>query len=218
MNDMKRISIVTGHYGSGKTNISVNMALNLAKSGKKVTIVDLDIVNPYFRTADFKDMLMKNNVNVITPVYANTNLDIPALPAQINSIFDNKDSYVVIDVGGDDAGAIALGRYANSILKEDYDMYYVINKYRFQTKDENETVELLSEIESCARLKATKLINNSNLGQETTYKTVLDSLDYVNNVSKITNLPVAFTCIKEDINKNEDDFISVEIFIKPFYC
>lgn len=215
---MKRISIVTGHYGSGKTNISVNMALNLVKSGKKVTIVDLDIVNPYFRTADFKDMLIKNNVNVITPVYANTNLDIPALPAQINSIFDSKDSYVVIDVGGDDAGAIALGRYSNNISKEDYDMYYVINKYRFQTKDENETVELLSEIESCARLKATKLINNSNLGEETTYQTVFNSLDYVEKVSNITKLPVAFTCIKEDINENKDDFISVEIFIKPFYC
>lgn len=217
MKNVKRISIITGHYGSGKTNISVNMALKLAKEGKKVTIVDLDIVNPYFRTADFKEMLERNGVKVITPTYANTNLDIPALPAQVNSVFDNKDSYVVIDVGGDDAGAIALGRYANTIAREDYDMYYVINEYRFQTKDAKETVELLKEIEACARVKATKLINNSNLGEETTLEKVEHSLSFAKQVSELTKLPLAFTCIRNDIKQNDNNFEPVEVLVKPFY-
>lgn len=218
MNKLKRISVVAGHYGSGKTNISVNMALKLARQGEKVTIVDLDIVNPYFRTADFKELLENENIHVITPTYANTNLDIPALPAEVNSVFDQKDAYVIIDVGGDDAGAIALGRYARFIAAEDYDMYYVINENRYQTKSPNEAVELLQEIEYCAKVKATKLINNSNLGSETTIDTVMRSNTFANKVSELTGLPIAFTCINQEIDKKESNLEPVEIFVKPFYA
>ncbi|MEG2429922.1 MAG: P-loop NTPase, partial [Oscillospiraceae bacterium] len=131
LTNFKRISIITGHYGSGKTNVAVNLALQLKEQHEKVTIVDLDIVNPYFRTSDFTQMLSEKGIKVIAPVYANTNLDIPALPPSINSIFDNKDSFVIVDVGGDDAGAIALGQFSNRIKNSEYDMYYVINECRF---------------------------------------------------------------------------------------
>ncbi len=215
--NLKRISIITGHYGSGKTNIAVNMALDLKKSGKDVTIVDLDIVNPYFRTADFQEMLQENGIKVITPTFANTNLDIPSLPASINAVFNDADNYVIIDVGGDDAGGIALGRYANAIKKSDYDLFYVINERRFLTKEPSEAVELLSEIEAVARVKATKLINNTNLGEKTTLDTVVDSLDFAKKVSEETKLPLAFSCINKDLDKKEYDFYPVTIFVKAIW-
>lgn len=213
----KNISIITGHYGSGKTNIAVNLALDIKKSGKNVTIVDLDIVNPYFRTADFKQLLQDHGIKTIIPTYANTNLDIPALPASINAVFNNNDDYIIIDVGGDDAGAIALGRYSNEIKKHDYDLYYVINKYRYLTKNADEAKEILSEIESVSNIKATKIINNSNLGEETTLETVTNSFDFAKEVSEKSELPIAFTCLKKDIDKKDNDFYSVDIFVKTVW-
>ncbi|WMJ22783.1 P-loop NTPase [Paludicola sp. MB14-C6] len=222
MEQLKRISIITGHYGSGKTNVAVNLALKLHKSGKKVIIVDLDIVNPYFRTADFKELLEAQGIQVITPTFANTNLDIPALPAQINTIFDQQDSYIVIDVGGDDAGAIALGRYAHEIIKQDYDMFYVINERRYQTRNPQDAIALLHDIEACARVKATKLINNTNLGALTTVQTLTDSFEFADKISELTKLPIAFSCFNEaclnqEIDKQGDFILPVEIFVKPFY-
>lgn len=222
LDQIKRFSIITGHYGSGKTNITINMALKLRQKypQKKITVVDLDIVNPYFRTADFIDILENNSIRVITPTFANTNLDTPILPAEINSVFDNSDGYVLIDVGGDDAGAIALGRYSKQILNEDYDMYYVINKRRYQTKDAETASGLLADIEYCARIKATKIINNTNLGTETTLDMVVDSTEFADEICKQLELPLSFTAIRNDIDAKAMqgyEFEPVEIYIKPFY-
>lgn len=193
---MKKVTIITGHYGCGKTNISVNLALSAAKSGKKVTVVDLDIVNPYFRTADFADLFSDCNINLITPMYANSNLDIPAISFDIERLTLDE-GYLIIDVGGDDSGSAALGRYKSvfdRLCKSgDIDMLYVINKYRLMTKAPDEAVELMREIEYTARFKHTGIINNSNLGVETNIQTVLNSLDYADEVSKQTGLPVVFT-------------------------
>ena len=142
---------VTGHYGSGKTNFSINLAISIAKNGTSVTIVDLDIVNPYFRTADFSDLLDMQGIHVIVPEYANTNLDIPVLPASVDAAIAQKDGVVILDVGGDDAGAIALGRYAARIRDAGYDLLYVINENRYLTKTPEEAVSLLREIEQASR-------------------------------------------------------------------
>lgn len=217
--NLKRISIITGHYGSGKTNIAVNMAIDLRKEGKIVTLVDLDIVNPYFRSADFTEMLTDLGIRVIAPTFANTNIDMPALPASINPVFnDNGDNdFVIIDVGGDDAGAIALGRYSNEIKSSDYDLYYVINERRYLTKDAIDASELLVDIETVSRVKATKLINNTNLGEETTPKIITDSLNFANSVSEKTGLPIAFTCVKNDVLTDVAEVYPVEIFVKTIW-
>ena len=125
---MIKIIIITGHYGCGKTNIAVNIALKLAEKGEKVTVVDLDIVNPYFRTADFGELFGSRGIELAVPMYANSNLDIPALSFDLGAII-NGGGYTVIDVGGDPEGAVALGRYGD-ILKNRSDaaLYYVINK------------------------------------------------------------------------------------------
>lgn len=220
---MKKVTIITGHYGSGKTNICANLALDLASHGEKVTVVDLDIVNPYFRTADFGDLFEKNNITLISSIYANSNLDIPAISFDVERLC-REDGYVLIDVGGDDAGATALGRY-KEVFDELYsqgeiDMLYVINCCRYLTKTPEEALTLMSEIEFTARFKHTGIINNSNLGNETTVDIALSSLDFQNEVSKVSNLPVLFTSICKgcEIPQIEGiNFKPIEVYVKPIW-
>ena len=126
---MKRINIITGHYGSGKTNLSVNLALKAAEQGKSVAVVDLDLVNPYFRTADFRNLFEEKGIKLIAPDFANTNLDVPSVQFDVEQLASSEDC-LIIDVGGDDAGAAALGRYSGALLnmQEDFDMFYEIGR------------------------------------------------------------------------------------------
>ncbi len=127
---MKRVTLFAGHYGSGKTNIAVNYALWLKQQGKDVIIADMDIVNPYFRTKDSIDVLENNGIELISPEFANSNVDLPALPQEMYRVVQDKSKYAVLDIGGDDRGAYALGRYTPSILEEnDYEMVFVANFY-----------------------------------------------------------------------------------------
>lgn len=210
----KHIIAVTGHYGSGKTNFSVNLAIAAAKSGVPVTVIDLDIVNPYFRTADFSELLKENGISVITPVYANSNLDIPVLPASVDAALSQADRVVILDVGGDDAGAIALGRYAARIRNMDYDLLYVINESRYLTKTAEEAVSLLREIEGAARLQATGIVNNTNLGAETTANTVRKSAPFAEKVCGLTELPLRYTCIPEELSEENGGFFAVKRLVK----
>ena len=196
----KRITLIAGHYGSGKTNIAVNMAFDLKKQHNNVAIADLDIVNPYFRTKDSNDELNEAGIRLICSEYANTNVDIPALPQDMYSIIDDKSIKAVVDIGGDDRGAYALGRYAPGILEEnDYDMLFVINYYRPLTRSKEDVIEVMHEIEKAGGIKFTGIINNSNLGEETSKEDILNSLDYANEVSKAAGLPVVMTTAKEDV-------------------
>lgn len=196
----KRITLFCGHYGSGKTNIAVNAALKLSEEYKNIALADLDIVNPYFRTKDSSSVLSEKGIRLICSEYANTNVDIPALPAEIYTITDDKTLKSVVDIGGDDRGAYVLGRISEKIVSEnDYDMLMVINSYRPLTRDAQSTMEVLNEIETAAKIKFTGLINNSNLGEETTPEDVLASLEYAQSVSKATGLPVVATTVKEEL-------------------
>lgn len=217
---MKKITIITGHYGSGKTNVSVNLALDLARKGEKVTVVDLDIVNPYFRTADFGKLFEKNGVTLVSSMYANSNLDIPAISFDVERIA-TEDGYVIIDVGGDDAGATALGRYQEAFcrFKDKIDMLYVINCYRYMTRYPEEALELLYEIEQTARFSHTGIINNSNLGYMTTVDTITDSFDFAKKVSESAKLPIKFTTAPLDIKSPilDDKVRYVEVYVKPLW-
>lgn len=196
----KRHNIICGHYGSGKSNIAVNMAEELIKKQPKVSLLDIDIVNPYFRSADSRAELEEKGIRVICSEYANSNVDLPALPQEMYSIIDDKELVSVIDVGGDDRGALALGRLRSGILAEDdYQMIMVINKYRPLTRDAESTMEVLREIEEASQMRFTGLINNSNLGPDTDEKVVLDSLEYANEMSKLSGLTVVATAVYEDV-------------------
>lgn len=193
------------------------MALDLKKTGKDVTVIDLDIVNPYYRTADFSKLFEENNIQLIAPLFANTNLDMPSLTGNIDSMLYDKDPnhYFIVDVGGDEAGAVALGRYSKALLQLDHDMYYVINCYRYLTQNSSEATELLTEIESYSKLKATKLINNSNLGEITTKEDVAKSSEFAKQIAKLTALPLAFTTVNDevaDISK-QDKYDKVKLYV-----
>ena len=196
----KRITLLCGHYGSGKTNVALNMAYQISEKHNEVAIADLDIVNPYFRTKDSAEELEKKGIKLIVSEYAGTNVDIPALPAEMYSLTDNKSIKAVIDVGGDDRGAVALGRISPSIKEEnDYEMLLVINKFRPLTPDAESTVEVMREIEQAGGLKFTGIVNNSNLGELTTLEDVLESVEYANNVAKLTGLPIKCTTVKQEL-------------------
>ena len=187
----KRLTLFAGHYGSGKTNLAVNYALLLAKEGKKVCIADLDIVNPYFRTKDSAAVLEAAGIDLISPQYANTNVDLPALPAASYRLVQDMSTYGIMDIGGDDRGAYALGRFTPSIIEENnYRMVFVANCYRPLTRTAEDALEVMREIEAACGLRFTDIINNSNLGSETTPETVLNSVSYIEKLSRITGLPV----------------------------
>lgn len=191
------IVVVCGHFGSGKTNVSVALALALSRSGKKVTLVDLDIVNPYFRAADAEDLMNQNGIRCINPQYANTNVDVPSLGSEIKSIFveaTDPDHVTVIDVGGDN-GAAALGQYRAQLEQVGYDMLFVVNKYRPLTETPELAVEDLREIEYYARLRCTHIVNNSNIGSETTMEYVENSFDYSDEICRISGLNEAFVSV-----------------------
>ena len=196
--DHKRLTLFAGHYGSGKTNIAVNYALWLAGEGKRVCIADLDIVNPYFRTKDSQKDFENAGIRFISSQYANTNLDIPALPTELYSVTDDKSSYAIMDIGGDDRGALALGRYAPAIKEENnYEMLLVINKFRPLTPDAKSVIEVMREIEIAGKIPFTGIVNNSNLGKETTAEDILSSLSFADEVSSLTGLPVRFTSVAD---------------------
>ena len=199
---MKRITLILGHYGSGKTNIAVNLAVKYRQERTNVAIADLDIVNPYFRTKDSLDLLEEKGIRLIVSEYANSNVDIPALPQDMYAVTDDKSLTCILDIGGDDRGALVLGRLRPAILEEnDYEMLLVINMYRPLTADPASTVEVMREIEAAANMRCTGIINNSNLGRETTAETVLASLPYAEEVSRLTSLPIVMTTAEETVAK-----------------
>ena len=167
-----------------------------------MAIADLDIVNPYFRTKDSLDLLKEKGIRLIVSEYANSNVDIPALPQDMYAVTDDKSLTCILDIGGDDRGALVLGRLRPAILEEnDYEMLAVINMYRPLTSDPASTVEVLREIELAANMRVTGIINNSNLGRETTAETVLASVPYAEEVSRLTGLPIVMTTAEENVAK-----------------
>ncbi len=196
----KRITLFAGHYGSGKTNIAVNYAMHLKKQSLDVVIADLDIVNPYFRTKDSEIELQEKGIELLCSPYAGTNVDIPALPQSMYRAVQDKNIYAVMDIGGDDAGAIALGRFAPFINEENnYEMIFVANFFRPLCRTAEDAFEIMKEIEKASSVKFTAIINNSNLGDDTSAQDVLSTVNEVQKLSQISSLPIIMTTAKQDV-------------------
>ncbi len=207
--DIKPVTIVCGHYGTGKTNFSLNLALDAAQDGFDVTLVDLDIVNPYFRSSEYATTLERQGVGVISPVFAQagTSLDVPSLtgaiaPALNRAYFDARNGRglkkVIVDVGGDDAGATALSRFARDIANGPHDLLYVVNRYRNLTQTPDEALEVLREIETRCSLQVTGLVGNSHLKDETDQEVLLEGLRYTREISRLSGLPIG--CVTAPIS------------------
>lgn len=216
---LKRINIICGHYGSGKTNFSLNLASKLKKSGERVTIVDMDVVNPYFRTSDYRQELESLGIRVISPLAAGTTLDTPSISSEVCSALEQQDGYVIIDVGGDDVGATALGRFEKNIKSTDnFQCFYVINKYRKFISTPGEAVELMREIEVASKLEMGAIINNSHLANLTSTEDILSSIDYANEVCSLSKLPLFATTVPQNLSDKLEGKVPkiypVEIIVK----
>ncbi len=196
------------------------MAFDLKNQCDNVAVADLDIVNPYFRTKDSLEDFKERNIRLICSEYANSNLDIPALPQDMYAITDDRTLKVILDIGGDDRGALALGRLAPQINEENnFEMLMVINKFRPLTPDADSTIEVMREVEGAGGIRFTGLVNNSNLGEETTAEDVLKSMEYADSVSKMSGLPVVMTSVKEELydelNGKIPNLFSLKLQEKP---
>ena len=215
----KRFIVITGNYGSGKTELSLNLALHYAET-EKMTLVDLDIVNPYFRTGEKADMLRDAGVRVLMPTFAMTTVDIPALPAEIQSVFEVPSDRVLFDVGGDDTGAAALGRYYPSFMKERENtiVALVINCMRPLTMEEEDITDMARRIENRGRLRIDLLINNTNLADETTPEMIEKGEKTVLRCAEILGVPTVVTAGKPEILRHcrlQTPIMEMQRYMKP---
>lgn len=186
----KRINIFIGHFGSGKTEVAVNYALQMSKYKKDITVLDFDIVNPYFRAADARVLLNNNEISTIIPMYANSNVDIPALTGEVNKIFEDEKINAILDVGGDDLGAKAVSCYREKIMECDYDLFFVVNVNRPMTDTVDKIVEMYNEIIASAGIVPTALINNTHAMQYTTLDMIVEAQKMVEQAAEIIGIPV----------------------------
>lgn len=217
MLDEKRIRIITGHYGSGKTEFAVNYAFALASSGKKTAIVDLDIVNPYFRSREIEPEFDKKGIKVISSSIKGLAGDLPALSPEIFTAFQNKSYEVVFDVGGDKVGATALGRFHTYLDEEPYDMMIVINANRHQTSTVDDAIRYIRSIEEGSRQKATCIVNNTHLCGETTIDEILKGQELCEKVSKTLSLPLKYVAVERSLVDKMPKDIQGEIFPIDIY-
>lgn len=185
-----RLTLVTGHYGTGKTEFSVNLALALAEAGERTALADLDIVNPYFRSRERRELLEAAGVRLIATPQALADADVPALPAELHALLEDRTVRGVLDIGGDPSGARVLARYRPRIVKEDYRLLYVVNAARPEVRTAERSAEVLRAIETVTGLACTGLVNNTHLCGETTAEDIREGAALAEEVSRLTGVPI----------------------------
>ena len=186
-----RVSIITGHYGTGKTEFAVNLALALAaEKALPVMLADLDIVNPYFRSRERRALLEDSGVKLISSSQACADADVPSLPAELLTILENRDIRGVLDIGGDPVGARVLARFQPQIVREDYQMIYVLNANRPEVRRAEKAEAYLRGIEQTTGLTCTGIVNNTHLCNETTEEEIRKGAALAAALSGATGIPV----------------------------
>jgi hypothetical protein len=213
----KRIRIITGHYGSGKTEFAVNYVLGLAAAGHKTAIVDLDIVNPYFRSRQMEPLFNEKGIRVISSSIKGLAGDLPALSPEVNTVFHDKSYQAVLDVGGDKVGATALGRYHEPLDREPYDMLFVLNANRSLTHDLNGAIRYIREIETGSRQRVTALVNNTHLCGETTIEDIMRGQRLCEQVSEALELPIKYIVAQRELVSQLPQSLKGEVFPIDIY-
>lgn len=202
-NNTKRVNIITGHYGSGKTTFSVNYAMYLReKYNKEVFLADIDVVNPYFRSREHAKMLSEKGIKILGSYIKEIGSDLPAVSADVFSIFENKNILGIIDLGGNATGSLSFANFRKSVDKEETEIIFVLNANRFETATLEGALFHLNAIEYAINLKATAIVNNTHLMKETTFEDIKKGETLAKELSKIKNIPIKYTAITSDIIKN----------------
>ncbi len=214
----KRVTIVTGHYGSGKTEFSVNLAINLVKKNEKVSIADLDIVNTYFRTRERREFLESLGIHVCDSSVKTPALDLPAIPAEVMGIIQNKSAKAVLDIGGDAVGARVLARFTPLVEKTEHDLLFVINANRPETQTAEDVIEYIKAIEETSGLKVTGLVNTTHLLKDTSLEDVERGHKLAKSVYELTGIPIAYEVAIESVAAQvEDEEIKEKLFPIKMY-
>lgn len=209
---MKQYTVLLGNYGNGKTELALNMALNAAKGNKRVALVDMDIINPYFRSAEKQQLLQDHNIDLIASNYVNTNVDLPVIAAEVASVFTGQYDYVVFDVGGDVVGATALGAFHQQFaaVREYLNIYYVVNARRPFSNSVERVLTMFSQIQDAARVKIDGWINNTNLAIETTSQDIIDGQLLLEQLSAETGIPIVYTSGWSDLLQEAEKQIDLQ--------
>ena len=217
LND-KRIRVIIGHYGSGKTEFAVNYVMRLAANGKKVAIADMDIVNPYFRSREKAGMMTEAGIKVISGNLGHhANLDLPMVSAEVSAPLQDHSYDFVMDVGGDSIGARSIARYRNYFVPGEYDMFCVINRYRQDTQTVEGVLAHIRSIEATVGARVTGLINNTHLLRDTSVEDVMYGQELVEAVSKELEIPIKYVCILEKVAHQLPSDINGEVFPIKMY-
>ena len=201
MHKDNRVKIIIGHYGSGKTEFSINYAVNLAKMNKKVTLVDLDVVNLYFRSREKASLLESLGIKLIGSSIKASSLDLPAVSPAVATVFSDKSSEAILDIGGDPAGARTLGRYKDNLTDGNYDLFFVLNRYRAETDTMDKAIKYIREIEEVSRAKVTGLVSNSHFLKSTTIEDILGGVELSQEVSKKTGIPLKYITVLKGLEE-----------------
>lgn len=197
--ELAPITVLVGHAGVGKTNVALGFALAEAESGHTVTLADLDVVNPYFRSSDYPELLRAAGIRLIAPVLARTTLDTPSLTGELDAAIGetvaDSNRRLIIDVGGDDDGATTIGRWSAMLRDAGARVLYVVSAFRALTQTPEEAAAILGDIEGHAHLRAHAVLNTSNLGDETSAADVERGRAFAHEVSRLTGLPLAATIV-----------------------
>lgn len=217
---MSRIRVFAGHFGSGKTELAINFAKSLAVQNIKTCLVDIDIVNPYFCVRDLKDELEEMGIRVIAANPHFSNAELMVVPPEVFSVFNDKSRHVIIDVGGDDSGAVILGRYNTYFAQEQYEMFFVVNSNRPFTSNLEDAEEYIKAIEKASRLKVTHLVSNTNMSYETTAEDILKGDKLVKELSEKVNIPYKYTVCRRDLVESvsgqvSGEILPIDIYMKP---
>jgi hypothetical protein len=214
---MARVRIFTGHFGSGKTEFALNYAFELAKTEERVCLVDMDIVNPYFCSRDVKDELEQSGIRLISSNPHLSNAELTVIPPEVMAVFNDPTYEVVIDVGGDDLGAVALGQFNTYFRREPYDMYFVINTNRPSTSNHSQIVKYIQTVEQASRLKVTHLIANTNLSLETTVSDVVRGDNLVSELATELDVPHLYTGCPAHLSEEAEDRVHAPLFALELY-